>query len=166
MKKRWQDMKIFLVQRVGRQIEGFLVRIATWHVLGGKDWTTTRSKICLRCFRTTRIMYPSVWCPNAPLHGAGNKHYYDIGNFYHVSLVSFNYNCHCYRFFTQFWYKPTNDKTNVNLIQLADKSYATTDSSMSWKFDLETLETETFYNLMDQKTHPIPTTTAHPHYGE
>jgi len=66
------------------------------------------------------------------------------------------------KFFTQFWHRPKNDNTNVNILQLGDSSYATTDVSISWKFDLDTLSTETGFNLMDEV--PIPTTTGHPHY--
>jgi beta,beta-carotene 9',10'-dioxygenase len=67
------------------------------------------------------------------------------------------------KFFTQFWYRPKNDNTNVNVLQLGDKAYATTDVSISWKFDLDSLESETRSDLM-KPSKPIPTTSAHPHY--
>lgn len=66
------------------------------------------------------------------------------------------------KIFTQFWHKPKNDNTNVNILQLGEKSYATTDVAIAWKFDLESLSSESSFNLFDQI--PIPTTTGHPHY--
>lgn len=67
------------------------------------------------------------------------------------------------KFFTQFWYKPNNDNTNVNVLKFGDKTYATTDVSITWKFDLESLKSESKFSLMSPKM-PIPVTSAHPHY--
>ena len=58
---------------------------------------------------------------------------------------------------------PKNDNTNVNVLQLGSQTYATTDSSMSWKFDLESLESEKLFNLADKI--PVPMTASHSHTG-
>jgi len=67
------------------------------------------------------------------------------------------------KFFSQFYYRPKTDNTNVNITILGDNAYAITDTAVYHAFDSETLDTEKCTHLQDTQPQ-IPVTSAHPHY--
>ena len=68
------------------------------------------------------------------------------------------------RFFTKLTTTPPRDNCNVNVADLNNALYAITDVGHAYKFDPDTLDTQTFIDM--NEICGVPVATAHPHYGK